>query len=111
VNILAETDTLELGGELTPTRYEHPAEPVVTSFCPRCGSALLLDITVFPQWTYPFAAAIDTPLPVPPEFIHVRTEERLGWVPQIGSPEDPQFETNTEESMAEWHERLGLETD
>jgi hypothetical protein len=110
VNVIADADTLEISGEVTPTRYEHPVEPVVTTFCPRCGSPLLLEIPVFPQWTYPFAAAVDTPLPRPPEFIHVRTEERLGWVPRIGSTDDPEFETNTDESMVEWHQRLGLET-
>jgi hypothetical protein len=109
-NVLADATTLELSGELEPTRYEHPVEPVVTTFCPRCGSALLLEITGFPEWTYPFASAVDTPLPAPPEFVHVRTEERPAWVPPIGSPDDPEFETNTDESMAEWHRRLGLET-
>jgi len=110
VNVIADADTLEITGEVTPTRYEHPVEPVVTTFCPRCGSPLLLEIPPFPQWTYPFAAAVDTPLPRPPEFIHVRTNERLGWVPRIGSEDDPSFEENTVESMVEWHQRLGLET-
>src|SRR4029453_7675574 len=109
INVIADADTLKLSGELVPTRYEHPVEPVVTTFCPRCGSPLLLEIPLFPQWTYPFAAAVDTPLPRPPEFIHVRTEERLEWVPQIGSEGDPSFEENTDESMVEWHRRLGLE--
>ena len=110
VNILAEADTLALAGDLLPTKYEHEAEPVIMSFCPRCGSALLLEILGWPQWVYPFASAIDTPLPTPPHSIHVRTAERPSWVPTIGSPEDPTFETNTEESMVEWHQRLGLET-
>jgi hypothetical protein len=109
VNVLADAETLELSGEVEPTRYEHAVEPVVTSFCPRCGSALLLEITVFPELVYPFASAVDTPLPAPPELIHVRTDERLDWVPRIGSADDQEFETNTEESMADWHQRLGLE--
>jgi len=110
VNVLADAGTIQLSGELEPTRYEHPVEPVVTTFCPRCGSPLLLEINGFPDWVYPFASAVDTPLPTPPEYIHVRTEERPAWVPRIGSPDDPEFETNTDESMAEWHRRLGLET-
>jgi hypothetical protein len=110
INVIADAGTLELTGELEPTRYEHPVEPIVTTFCPRCGSALLLEIDGFPELVYPFAAAVDTPLPAPPEFIHVRTEERLDWAPRIGSADDPQFKTNTDESMLEWHRRLGLET-
>jgi hypothetical protein len=110
VNVLADAGTLELSGALAPTRYRHEVEPVVTSFCPRCGSALLLEIDGFPELVYPFASAVDTPLPRPPEFIHVRTEDRLPWVPRIGSDDDAEFETNTDESMADWHRRLGLET-
>ena len=109
-NVLAEADTLRITGELTPTRYEHPDEPVVLSFCARCGSPLLLEIPAFPQWVYPFASAVDTPLPRPPEFVFVRTGERPPWSPQIGSSTDPHFETNTDESMVDWHRRLGLET-
>lgn len=108
VNVLADADTLDVGGELAPTRYEHPNEPLVTSFCPRCGSALFLEIHGWPQWIYPFASAIDTPLPSPPEFVHVRTAERPEWAPAIGSPGDSTFETNTEESMADWHHRMGV---
>ncbi|HEY7282514.1 MAG TPA: GFA family protein [Actinomycetota bacterium] len=108
VNVVADASTLEVTG--SPTRYEHAVEPVVLSFCGRCGSALFLEIPAFPQWVYPFASAVDTPLPTPPEFVHVRTDERPAWTPAIGSTGDPQFETNTDESMVGWHERLGLET-
>jgi len=110
VNILAEAGSLEFTGDVSPTRYEHEAEPVIMSFCPVCGSALLLEILGFPNWVYPFASAIDTSLPTPPHYIHVRTGDRPTWTPPIGSPGDPTFETNTDESMAEWHHRLGLET-
>jgi len=110
VNVLALTEGMELEADVEPTRYRHPVEPVVHTFCARCGSSLFLEIDGFPQWIYPFASAVDTPLPAPPEFIHVRTDERQSWVPAIGSPGDPRFETNTGESMAEWHQRLGLET-
>jgi hypothetical protein len=110
VNILADAETLEVRGDVSPTRYEHETEPVITSFCPRCGTALFLEILGWPQWVYPFASAIDTPLPIPPHFIHVRTGERPAWVPTIGSLDDPSFETNTDESMAEWHQRQGLQT-
>jgi hypothetical protein len=109
MNILADAGSLRVEGG-PPSRYEHAVEPVITSFCPRCGSALFLEIAGWPQWVYPFAAAVDTELPPPPHLVHVRTGERLGWVPPIGLPDDPSFETNTDESMADWHRRLGLET-
>ena len=109
-NVIADASSLELEGEVTPTRYEHPDEPVVLSFCGRCGSALFLEITPFPEWVYPFASAVDTPLPKPPEFVFVRTEERPSWTPAIGSDGDPNFAENTDESMVAWHRRLGLES-
>jgi hypothetical protein len=61
------------------------------------------------EWVYPFAAAVDTPLPSPPHHIHVRWDDRLPWVPTIGSPADPRFDDNTDESIVEWHARMGLD--
>lgn len=106
-NVVADAASLEVEGG-PPARYDHPLEPVTTSFCPTCGSPLFLEIRGWPQWVYPFASAIDTELPAPPHRVHVRTGERPAWVPPIGSADDASFETNTDESMVEWHERLGL---
>ena len=107
INVIADAETLRWSGELEPTRYETSTGPV-TSFCPRCGSQLVLDMAVWPGVVYPFAAAVDTPLPEPPHRIHVRWMERLPWVPSIGAADDPHFEDNTEESMVDWHARMGL---
>jgi len=108
-NIVADAASLRVEGG-SPTRYEHPVEPVITSFCATCGAALFLEIRGWPQWVYPFASAIDSELPTPPHRVHVRTDERPSWAPPIGAPDDPSFETNTDESMMEWHHRIGLET-
>lgn len=107
INVIADAHSLRWAGELEPTRYETSSGPV-TSFCPRCGSPLVLEMAIWPEWVYPFAAAVDTPLPEPPHRIHVRWIERLPWVPAIGSPGDPHFEDNTEESIVDWHARMGL---
>ena len=105
INVIADAKTLRVEGQVT--RYETSDGPV-TSFCTTCGSPLFLDMAVWPDWVYPFASAIDTPLPEPPERIHVRYEDKLPWVPDIGSADDARFDDNTDESMVEWHERLGL---
>jgi hypothetical protein len=107
INVIADAPTLKVQGELEPTRYETSEGPV-TAFCPRCGSPLFLEMGIWPDWVYPFAAAVDTPLPEPPHHIHVRWTERQPWVPAIGGPDDPHFEDNTDESMIEWHDRMGL---
>lgn len=95
-------------GEVVPTRYETANGGLVTSFCPRCGSGLLVELESWPQWVYPFASAIDTPLPKPAHFIHIHTAERPAWVPPHGFADDPQFSENTTESIEAWHERLGV---
>lgn len=107
INILADAATLRVVGDIPPTRYEKANGPS-TSFCPRCGSALFVELAAWPQWVYPFAAAIDAPLPKPPEFIHIQTSERPDWVPPHGLPSDQEFDQNTEESIMAWHERLGV---
>ena len=93
---------------IAPTRYAKPDGGPVTSFCPRCGSALFVELPAWPTWVYPFASAIDTALPVPPEFIHIQLRDRVAWTPISPTPADATFETNTEASILEWHERLGL---
>ena len=107
VNILADASSLRLEG-IAPTRYAKPDGGPVTSFCPRCGSALFVELPAWPTWVCPFASAIDTALPVPPEFIHIQLRDRVAWTPISPTPADPTFETNTEESIMDWHERLGL---
>ena len=108
VNIIADAAGFEIDGDASPTRYETGI--TITSFCPRCGSALFLVSPLWPDWVYPFASAIDTPLPVPPHRVHIYTGERPAWVPTSGSADDPTFDENTEESIFEWHERLGLKS-
>ena len=34
---------------------------------------------------------------------------KAGWVPVDAGPQDKQFDDYPEESIAEWHQRLGLE--
>jgi len=82
--------------------------PYRVCYCPRCGSALFLEPPLWQEWVYPFASALDTPLPAPPHRIHIYVSERPAWVPIAASDGDPTFDENTEESIMEWHARLGL---
>ena len=62
----------------------------------------------WPELVHPLAAAIDTPLPIPPERTHLMLASKAAWaVPAIG-PQDQQFAAYPAESIAAWHERLGL---
>jgi hypothetical protein len=77
-------------------------------FCTLCGSALWLFSPEWPELIHPFASAIDTPLPVPPEHTHLMLGSKADWVEVQAQPGDQQFEVYPEESIAHWHERLGL---
>ena len=47
------------------------------NFCRRCGSALWLYDPTWPDLVHPHASAIDTPLPVPPQRVHMMQRLRL----------------------------------
>ena len=49
-------------------------------FCGRCGSAMYGWDRQWPQWIYPFASAIDTPLPPAPERVHLMLDSAAPWV-------------------------------
>jgi hypothetical protein len=78
------------------------------NFCRRCGSALWLFSPEWPELIHPFASAIDTPLPVPPEHTHLMLEFKAPWVELCVRPADKLFDGYPEESIAQWHQRLGL---
>jgi hypothetical protein len=62
----------------------------------------------WPDLVHPFASAIDTELPVPPERTHLMLGSKAAWVvPEVG-PNDKTFDLYPDESLAEWHQRLGL---
>ena len=59
---------------------------------------------------HPLASAIDTPLPIPPERTHLLLDSKASWVQVRSDSQDKLFGDFPEESIAEWHERLGLES-
>lgn len=77
-------------------------------FCRHCASALWLYDETWPEHVHPFASAIDTELPVPPERTHMMLGSKAGWVDVEDKGKDRCFEEYPDESLAEWHQRLGL---
>lgn len=88
------------------TRSESPAE---RHFCRHCGSALWVWDPRWPDLIHPFASAIDTPLPAPPERVHLMLGSKAAWVQPAIGPSDQRYDDYPVESIAEWHQRLGLE--
>ena len=115
VTISAEAATLSVTESALISVYEAasvnadpPKPPNRRHFCTRCGSALWIANPAWPETIYPFAAAIDTPLPAPPERSHIWLESKPDWVPVPEGGEDRHHSRLPRESVAMWHERLGL---
>ncbi len=77
-------------------------------FCGVCGSPLWMWDPRWPELVHPVASAIDTRLPVPPERTHLLLDSKVPWVIVRADPGDKLFQGFPDESIAEWHERLGL---
>ncbi len=77
-------------------------------FCTRCGSALWLYDPTWPDLVHPHASAIDTPLPVPPDHVHLMLGSKASWVEVAAGEGDRCFDDYPGESLAQWHERHGL---
>src|SRR6185369_1135227 len=60
-------------------------------FCTECGSALWLYDSRWPELVHPFASAIDTELPTPPERTHLMLEYKPNWVRSDFKPKDKRF--------------------
>ncbi|KAA0013841.1 GFA family protein [Billgrantia pellis] len=112
INLGGRYETLSVEGGEQITIYhaliEGEESPGERHFCSRCGSALWVYDPRWPELVHPFASAIDTPLPVPPERVHLLLDSKASWIePHVG-PHDQCFSHYPQESLAEWHERLGL---
>ena len=116
INLGAEYETLQVEGEehrnvyhavMRDSEGEH-SSPAERSFCARCGTSLWLWDPRWPDLVHPMASAIDSDLPVPPERTHLMLDDKPAWVRVDSQPGDQHFGGYPEESLAEWHERLGL---
>jgi len=76
-------------------------------FCRHCGSALWLWDPTWPDLVHPHAGAIDTPLPVPPQSVHIFLADKPAWVEAHLRPGDQAFDAYPDFSLAEWHQRHG----
>ena len=118
INLGAKNDSLKIEGKEYITVYqamledeetgERKQSPAQRHFCNRCGTALWAWDPRWPELIHPFASAIDNVLPAAPERTHLMLKFKADWVePQIGA-NDKCFPDYPDESIAEWHERLGL---
>lgn len=113
INLGAEADTLQVTGDAHIRTYRARMEDGRSSvaerkFCGSCGSALWLWDPRWPDLVHPHASAIDTELPMPPEHTHLLLGSKASWVEPCIREGDKTFEGFPDESLADWHQRLGL---
>ena len=118
INIMGDTPTLKVRGEKNVAVYRaRLSEPGAKRrtlsaarrhFCGKCGSALWVWDPRWPEWVYPFASAIDTPLPKPPEEVELMLDYAAPWAEAPSGPGHTHFAEYPEESIADWHAKRGL---
>ena len=121
INIMGEAPTLRVRGTANLATYrarvKEPGDkrkrlsPARRHFCARCGSALWVADPRWPEWVYPFASAIDTPLPKPPEEVELMLNYAPKWVDVPAGRGHTHFREYPREGIADWHARRGLTVD
>ncbi|MDX8493277.1 GFA family protein [Mesorhizobium sp. VK22B] len=121
INLGADYETMDIRGKRVLGVYraeieddEHPHCEVSTgerNFCKKCGAALWLYDPTWPDLVHPFASAIDSDLPKPPEKVHLMLKYKANWVEPVVGKNDKVFEVYPEESIADWHKRTGMWVD
>jgi hypothetical protein len=119
INLSGDADSLQIEGEENVSVYQvvlgndRKGGPILSPaerrFCARCGSGLWVWDSRWPELLHPFASAIDSDLPAAPERTHLMLGSKAAWVPLLTGEKDQCFEDYPDESIADWHERLGLE--
>jgi hypothetical protein len=119
VNIMGDAATLKIRGLDNVAVYrarvkEAGAKRTTRSqarrhFCSKCGSALWAWDPRWKECVYPFASAIDTPLPRPAEEVEIMLDYAAQWVQVPEGPKHTHFAEYPNESIADWHRKRGLE--
>ena len=118
INLGADYKTLKIKGKRSLGVYqaeidddEHPNCEISTgerNFCKKCGSALWLYDPTWPDLVHPFASAIDSELPKPPEKVHLMLKYKASWVEPVIGKKDKAFDAYPEESIADWRKRTKM---
>jgi hypothetical protein len=112
INLGALSGTLELEGAenvaVYQARIDGELSPAERNFCSTCGSALWVFDPRWPELVHPFASAIDTALPKPPEKVRIMLDYAAPWCEIPSGENEKHFPEFPDESLADWHRRHGL---
>ena len=119
INIMGEAKSLKVHGQENVSVYQalvaergkkrKKLSEARRHFCAKCGSALWVWDPRWEDWVYPFASAIDTPLPMPMEEVEIMVDYAAPWVEVPQGPEHTHFAEYPSESIADWHRKRLLE--
>jgi hypothetical protein len=119
INIMGEAATLKVRGAknvavyrarvVEPGAKRKTLSPAQRNFCAKCASALWVWDPRWKEWVYPFASAIDTPLPKPPQQVELMLDYAAPWVDVPKGRKHTHFGEYPNESIAGWHKKRGLE--
>jgi hypothetical protein len=112
INIMGIADTLSVKGKKFIQTYRANMDGRKSEarrhFCGRCGSALWISDPRWAENVYPFASAMDTALPTPPENLHIMLDSAAPWIKIPKGKGEVQFREFPEEAIIEWHRRHRL---
>ncbi len=112
INLGGRADSLRVEGKEAISVYRamigDSRSQAERRFCGRCGSALWVWDPRWPELVHPFASAIDSPLPVAPDRVHIMLASKPDWVPLDQRSGEPCHDAYPTESLEEWHRRQDL---
>jgi hypothetical protein len=113
INMMGLAETLKVKGRQNVQVYRARLQPKMKSrsplssakrhFCKRCASCLWLSDPAWPDLIHPFASAIDTTLPKPPETVNIMLDFAASWcdIPKA-KHEFPKYPIL---SIEQWHKQ------
>ena len=113
INLGGDHRTMEVEGRehlgvYSARMADGSTSPAQRNFCKQCGSGLWVWDPRWPDLVHPHASAIDSELPMPPRSTHIMLGSKAGWVAVQAGTDDERFDEYPTESLAQWHERMGL---
>jgi hypothetical protein len=117
INIMGDFSTLKYTGAEHIKVYQVKRDngelsPHKRHFCSECASNLWIHCHEYAEYVYPFAGAIDTPLPKPPKKTHLMWGSRASWVDDAKpSDTDAVFDEYPSQGIEQWHKANNLYID
>lgn len=116
INIMGDHETLKIDGAEHIAMFHAPITEggetwtgsAERHFCTKCGTMLWVYDAEWPELVHPFASAIDTDLPEPPERVHLMLDFKPAWVPVAAGPNDLTCGRYPSQSIEDWHRSRGL---